>query len=224
MTTPSDHGTRPRRLARLRLAAMLLTLMIALATLVSLSASVRSPTRTLPMAMMPESLQVLESHRSHASQEAGEGNSSVESASKGGDDASRDRVALLVGTWNDDFYGRRQFTFAEDGTAVMTLELDSIGKMLYGPKLTFFIDWSLEGDVLTMRMTGGEPKETAETVSKLFGESSQQRILSLSETEMTLLSLDSQKKYVHRRENKVADKTSAADKASAEIPGDRVPQ
>lgn len=105
----------------------------------------------------------------------------------------------LLGSWFDEFYGKRTFTFHDDGTAVMTLELDTLGALLYGPKLTFFIDWTLTNDVLTMKMTGGEPQGTATSVAKLFGETSEQRIESIAPDELHLRSLDSQKLYVHKR-------------------------
>ncbi len=104
----------------------------------------------------------------------------------------------ILGSWRDDFYGKRIFHFRDDGTAVMTIELDSVGQLLYGPKLTFFIDWTVDGNILKLKMTGGEPKSTA-TVAKLFGESSEQRIESLEANEMKLRSLDSNKLYTHRR-------------------------
>ena len=106
---------------------------------------------------------------------------------------------LLLGSWSDEFYGKRVFTFAEDGTAVMTLELDSVGRMLYGPKLTFFIAWELKDGILNLQMTGGEPDGSAVALAKLFGEKSEQRIEHLAADEMRLRSLDSQKLYVHRR-------------------------
>ncbi len=105
----------------------------------------------------------------------------------------------LLGTWADEFYGQRTFHFRDDGTATMELELDSVGKLLYGPKLTFFVAWELQGDLLSLKMTGGEPKGSAVTLAKLFGESSQQRIEHVDADEMRLRSLDSQKVYVHRR-------------------------
>ncbi|MBI1345805.1 hypothetical protein GC163_05905 [bacterium] len=110
-----------------------------------------------------------------------------------------DNRGLLIGSWSDEFYGHRVFTFKEDGTATMSLELDSVGKMLYGPKLTFRIQWSLKDNVLTMIMSGGEPANTTATLAKLFGETSEQRIESINETEMQLRSLDSQKLYTHKR-------------------------
>ncbi len=106
---------------------------------------------------------------------------------------------VLIGSWQDDFYGKRIFHFRPDGTATMTIELDRVGQVLYGPKLTFFIDWTLKEDVLTMKMTGGEPKQTATAVAKIFGETSDQRVEGFSDEELILRSLDSQKLYVHRR-------------------------
>lgn len=104
----------------------------------------------------------------------------------------------VIGFWRDDFYGKRVFQFREDGTATMVIELDSIGKALYGPQLKFFIDWKIEDDVLKMKMTGGEPA-SAFSAAKIFGESSEQRLESLEASEMRLRSLDSGKLYVHRR-------------------------
>lgn len=120
-----------------------------------------------------------------------------------------DLRSRLLGSWQDEFYGKRVFTFRDDGTAVMTLELDGVGKLMYGPKLTFFIKWTLQDDVLTMVMNGGEPAETAVTLAKLFGETSEQRIEALGEAEMQLRSLDSQKLYTHRRVDLAATTTPA---------------
>ncbi len=105
----------------------------------------------------------------------------------------------LLGSWADDFYGKRTFHFQADGTATMVLELDSVGQLLYGPQLTFFILWQLKDNVLSLKMTGGEPAGTAVSLAKLFGESSEQRVEHIGEAEMRLRSLDSNKLYVHRR-------------------------
>jgi hypothetical protein len=104
----------------------------------------------------------------------------------------------ILGFWRDDFYGKRIFEFRDDGTATMVIELDAIGKALYGPQLKFFIDWKMDGDVVKLKMTGGEPA-SAFSAAKIFGESSEQRIESLEENEMKLRSLDSNKLYTHRR-------------------------
>jgi hypothetical protein len=105
----------------------------------------------------------------------------------------------LLGVWEDEFYGKRRMTFHDDGTATMTLELDPVGQLLYGPRLLFHIAWEQTGDKLTLRMTGGEPAGSTATLSKLFGESSEQTIESLTADQMRLRSGDSGKLYVHRR-------------------------
>lgn len=109
-----------------------------------------------------------------------------------------DSKPSVIGFWRDDFYGKRIFEFREDGTATMVIELDAIGKALYGPQLKFFIDWKIEDNVLKLKMTGGEPA-SAFTAAKIFGESSEQRIESVEVDEMRLRSLDSNKLYTHRR-------------------------
>lgn len=75
---------------------------------------------------------------------------------------------VLIGSWQDDFYGKRIFHFRPDGTATMTIELDRVGQVLYGPKLTFFIDWTLKDDVLTMKMTGGDAAAAAVAVDAVL--------------------------------------------------------
>jgi hypothetical protein len=112
--------------------------------------------------------------------------------------AVADARPSIIGFWRDDFYGKRIFQFREDGAATMVIELDAIGKALYGPQLKFFIEWKIEDDVLKLKMTGAEPA-SAFTAAKIFGESSEQRIEGLQENEMRLRSLDSQKLYTHRR-------------------------
>lgn len=108
-------------------------------------------------------------------------------------------VPSVVGAWEDNFYGKRRMTFQDDGTATMELELDPVSRLLYGPKLVFHIDWKQEDDRLVLQMNGGEPAEATKTLGKLFGETSEQTIESLTADEMRLRSRDSGKLYVHRR-------------------------
>jgi hypothetical protein len=113
--------------------------------------------------------------------------------------AARFDRCVVLGVWKDQFYGERTMTFRDDGTATMVLALDSVGQLLYGPQITFTLDWTLDADVLHLRMTGGEPKDSAESLSRFFGKTSEQRIEQATDTELQLRSLDSQKLYVHRR-------------------------
>lgn len=115
-------------------------------------------------------------------------------------DPQADRLRRLVlGVWVDEFFGTRTFTFRDDGTATMTIDLDQVGRLIYGPRLTFQIAWELHGDVIKLRMVSGEPRDSAMSVAKLFGETSEQRIERAADDELQLRSLDSQKLYTHRR-------------------------
>lgn len=105
----------------------------------------------------------------------------------------------VVGVWDDDFYGKRRMTFCADGTATMTLELDPVSRLLYGPRLLFKIAWERIDNRLLLKMSGGDPPEATKTLARLFGESSEQTIEVLTADEMHLRSSDSGKLYVHRR-------------------------
>lgn len=113
---------------------------------------------------------------------------------------------LLLGAWEDHFFGRRVFVYRDDGTGSMTVEPeDPVSRALYGEKLTFQFTWTLHGDVMRLEMTGGEPQPAADTLSQLFGRTSERRVEHLDTQELRVRSLDSQKVYVHRRCTPIAD-------------------
>lgn len=107
---------------------------------------------------------------------------------------------LLLGEWTDHFYGKRVFNYRDDGSGTMTIELeDPVSRALYGDKLTFYFTWTLEGDVMHLEMTGGEPQPAADRLALLFGRTSDRRIEHLDAQELRVRSLDSQKLYIHHR-------------------------
>lgn len=80
-----------------------------------------------------------------------------------------DNSATILGSWTDHFHGKRIMTFHEDRSGVMILELDTVGAMLYGSKLEFDFTWTLADNILEMKMAGGRPKATVESLSKSWG-------------------------------------------------------
>lgn len=82
---------------------------------------------------------------------------------------------------------------------MMVIKLDPVSRVLYGPELTFHFKWALTGDVMFLEMTGGEPKDAAESLSRFFGKTSERRIEQMDEHELHMRSLDSQKLYIHKR-------------------------
>jgi len=107
--------------------------------------------------------------------------------------------ALVLGSWKDQFYGERTMTFRDDGTGDMLIRLDPVSRLLYGPELLFHFTWKLDGDVMHLEMTGGEPKQAAETLSQLFGKKSDRRIEQIDADELRMRSLESDKLYIHKR-------------------------
>lgn len=107
---------------------------------------------------------------------------------------------LLLGEWRDHFYGKRVFTYRDDGTGTMTVEPeDPVSRALFGEKLTFYLTWTLDGDVMHLEMAGGEPQPAADRLAQLFGRTSDRRIEYLDQHELRVRSLDSQKLYIHHR-------------------------
>jgi hypothetical protein len=106
---------------------------------------------------------------------------------------------MFLGSWRDDYYGERTMTFANDGTGVMVIKLDSVGQAIYGEKLLFNLAWTIRDGVLEMKFTGGEPKTAVETISKLWGDTHLQAIEVLTETDLHLRSTDSQNLYTLKR-------------------------
>jgi hypothetical protein len=105
----------------------------------------------------------------------------------------------LIGSWRDRYYGERTMTFHADGTGIMLIMLDSVGQALYGEKLLFEIAWENDDGVLVMTFTGGEPKSSVATISKVWGTRHEQKIESLTESELQLRSTDSKNLYTLKR-------------------------
>ncbi len=98
----------------------------------------------------------------------------------------------FLGEWTDHFHGRRIMKFAEDGTGVMILELDTVGALLYGSKLEFDFQWSVAGNILEMKMKGGRPKATTESLGKSWGAEHQYEILEVSPEVFSIRNLKGQ--------------------------------
>lgn len=120
---------------------------------------------------------------------------SIETSSADDQDPAQEQRQLLVGAWQDDFYGKRTFVFNADGTGSMTLELSGVGKTLYGDKLRFEMQWTLSEGVVTKIMSGGEPKTATALLAKTFGDRAAHRIDHLDDTELHFRSVDSDKVY-----------------------------
>lgn len=122
-------------------------------------------------------------------------NQDVGSVKPGPDEQYRE---LVVGTWQDDFKGRRTLTVRADGTATMVVEPDGLNS-LFAARLTFEEEWSIEGGQLKQKAIGGEPEARVSLILKTMGTESNQKILELTTDRMLLLDADEKTQYDWRR-------------------------
>jgi hypothetical protein len=106
---------------------------------------------------------------------------------------------LVVGTWQDDYEGRRTLTLREDGTGTMVVELSGLKATLVAPRLTFRMEWSVAGGRLRKHSLGGEPAAKVNLILKTMGDTVDEPILELTEDRLLLLDRDGKTKYDWRR-------------------------
>jgi hypothetical protein len=117
-----------------------------------------------------------------------------------GDGAQDEQLRrLVVGTWQDDYQGKRTKTLNEDGTGTMVVELDGLKARLFAQRLTFEMVWSLENGRLKKQTLKGEPAVKVQMILKTMGDRVDERILELDENRLLLLDKDGKTKYDWRR-------------------------
>lgn len=112
------------------------------------------------------------------------------------DDQSR---RLVVGTWQDEYQGKRTMTLQEDGTGKMVVELDGLKARLFAPRLEFDMVWSVDKGRLNKRTIKGEPAVTVQLILKTLGDRVDERIVELTQDRLLLLDKDGKTKYDWRR-------------------------
>lgn len=105
---------------------------------------------------------------------------------------------LVVGTWEDDYQGKRTLTLRPDGTGTMIVELSGLNAIV-ASKLTFEEKWSIERGHLKMQATGGEPKSRVNMILKTMGDKTIQKILELTPSRMLLLDPNGKTEYDWRK-------------------------
>ena len=109
------------------------------------------------------------------------------------------RRALLLGVWEDDYHGRRTMTLRDDQTATMLVELSGMEARLFTARLRFDMTWSLAGDRLRKRTTGGEPADKVDFVLKMMGDTAEDTLVELDDEKLVLRDADGKTVYRWRR-------------------------
>jgi len=114
--------------------------------------------------------------------------------------------AQLVGQWKDSFFGTRTLILKADGTARMILDLDLTGRLLYGKRLEFDMEWSVEGAVVTIDILKGTPEKPARSAMNTWGERYVYLLDCVEDHQVEMRDSDGSMNYVLRR---VAEDTTA---------------
>lgn len=109
---------------------------------------------------------------------------SPETGAVAGESTDERRRRLIVGQWETERSGRRVLTAREDGTAVMTVEVQGAWALMLGREITLHLQWQIVDGRLIFETTGGAPEASISVLRKLYGDKRDVPILELSE--MTL--------------------------------------
>lgn len=106
---------------------------------------------------------------------------------------------LVLGTWQDNYEGKRTLTLREDGTGTMIVELSGLKAKLVAPRLQFDMEWSITNGRLKKHSLGGKPATQVSMILKTMGDTVDEPILELSKDRLLLLDGDGKTKYDWRR-------------------------
>lgn len=97
---------------------------------------------------------------------------------------------LIVGNWQQEFYGKRTLTVKADGTATMTILPSGVFALGFGPKIDLTMFWSVKDGHLDYGVNGGTPDDKVKLAAKTWGDHWVEKIIELNETKLDLLSVD----------------------------------
>jgi len=105
---------------------------------------------------------------------------------------------MVLGTWADEYKGKRTMILKADGTGTMHVELSGFNAIL-GSKMRFDMVWSVKDGRLKKRTIGGEPSTRVNMILKAMGDRVDEPILELTDQRMLLQDADGETKYDWRR-------------------------
>lgn len=108
---------------------------------------------------------------------------------------------LIVGDWQQDFYGKRTLTVKADGTAIMTILPSGVFAFGFGPKIDLTMFWSVKDGHLDYGVSGGTPADKVKLAAKTWGDHWVEKIVTLDENKLDLLSEDGSSHSIWERAN-----------------------
>lgn len=114
----------------------------------------------------------------------------------------------VLGEWRDHYRGERTLILRSDGTATMIVVLAGFAKKLFAERLTFDIEWSLDGGEISLKTMSGQPASKFEMIRKLYGDQATYKVLSVDGEQMRLLDGDGKTEYDWRRPETMYDEVA----------------
>ena len=114
-------------------------------------------------------------------------------------DADAQARRLVLGTWTDNYQGKRTMTLKEDGTGTMVVELSGMKARLFASRLVFEMVWTLEDGRLKKQTLRGQPPGRVALILKTMGDRVDEPILELTNQQLVLLDKDGETRYTWTR-------------------------
>lgn len=96
----------------------------------------------------------------------------------------------LLGTWEQDKFGRRRLTILPEGKAKMLIEPSGAWSLAFGPKLEAEMFWSIERGRIIYGMTSGTPAAKYEIAVKAWGDRWNESLTELTDTRLVVTADD----------------------------------
>lgn len=107
--------------------------------------------------------------------------------------------AMALGTWHDEYRGKRTMELRADGTGTMVVELSGWTAALFADRLEFDMRWLVEGGRMQKQTVGGRPEDKVRMILKMMGDRVDEPILELTGDRLLLLDADGKTRYDWRR-------------------------
>ena len=97
---------------------------------------------------------------------------------------------LILGTWQQSYYGKRLLTVLPDGKATMVIRPDSVWAFAFGQQIDLDMFWKIEDGRIDYGYKSGTPKDKVKLAAKTWGDHWDEKILELTDTRLVLLGED----------------------------------
>jgi hypothetical protein len=114
-------------------------------------------------------------------------------------DADARYRGMVIGTWEDEYQGKRTMTLNKDGTGTMVVELSGWRAALSASRLKFKMRWSVKDGHLKKQTVSGEPEAQVKMILSTMGDHVDEPILELTKDRLLLLDQDGNTKYDWKR-------------------------